>query len=352
MSPQKPSASPPRRLGRGLGSLMASSVPVEIELPRDHARTSRNTTEIPAQGAGESSDNSEHMSDAEIEATDGIRYLPLDQIVPNPRQPRTAFDPASLQALADSIRQAGVMQPIMVRPRSSTTVQGQTPPATGFELIAGERRWRAAALAGLKSIPAVVRAVDDRTAAELALIENLQREDLNTVERADAFQRLIREFGMSQQALAERVGLDRSSVANILRIKELDERIQAELASGRLSLSHAKALLMVEDTAARLSLAVRCVRQSWSVRTLEIEARRAASVGAVSGKPALAPAAEPIRLRAQTQLDAISRALAAQFGTRVRVRAGRRKGSGRIVIEFFSLDQFEELMRRMNVRLD
>jgi ParB family chromosome partitioning protein len=252
-----------------------------------------------------------------------------DQILPSSSQPRQQFDEAALAELAASIKTAGLMQPIVVRPGT----------AGGFELVVGERRWRAAQLIGLASLPAVVRELDDRTAAEWALIENIQREDLNPLERADAFRRLTAEHGMTHRQVAERVGLDRSTVSNLLRLHDLDDFTKDAIRNGLLTDGHGRALLVITNLDARQDLAKLTIREDWSVRHLQ---RRAASL-AEPGKsqPKKSPTAAPPH-RAD-----LERRLRDHLGTKVHVKPGKQKGSGRLVIEFYSFDQFEGLMQKL-----
>jgi ParB family chromosome partitioning protein len=258
----------------------------------------------------------------------------VEQIVPNRRQPRTDFDEASLQSLAASIKSAGLMQPIMVRPLSN-----------GYELVAGERRWRAAKLIGLKLIPAVVKSVDDQVAAELALIENIQREDLNPMERAFALRRLADEFSLTHQAVAEKVGLDRASVTNLLRLSDLDRGTSDLVRSGKLTQGHAKALLAVTDLGARAQFAARIISEDWSVRELERRVQHAVK-GTVSTPASSGAPQKDVTARDANVAD-LERQLAEHLGTRVSLQLGRKKGSGRLTIDFYNLDQFDGLMQKM-----
>ncbi len=299
----------PRRLGKGLESLMAK--PIEIAPPPAAADVAPQA-DPPA---------------------DGLVHLPTDRIAPNPRQPRQTFDEASLATLAASIESAGMMQPVVVRAA-----------ADGYELVAGERRWRAAQAAGLTTIPALVRDIDDRTAAEWALIENLQREDLNPVERAEAFQRLSADFGATQQEIADRVGIDRSSVANFLRLNELHDAIKDEVRTGRLTMGHAKVLLGIPDESTMRAIARRCAKGQWSVRELE---RRVARTKASDGT---SPATEidPVAVH----LSNLATRLESHLGTKVHITPGRKAGTGRLVLEFFDNDQFEGLLERLGMPRD
>jgi ParB family chromosome partitioning protein len=255
--------------------------------------------------------------------------LLTDQIRPSSSQPRQQFDEAALKELGASIKTAGLMQPIVVRPDA----------AGGFELVVGERRWRAAQLIGLASLPAVVRELDGQTAAEWALIENIQREDLNALERADAFRRLTDEHGLTQRQVADRVGLDPSTVSNLLRLHELDDFTKDAIRNGLLSEAHGRALLAITNLEARQHLARLAIRQEWSLRHLQ---SRAASLGGPAKPgPKKSPTAAPPH-RAD-----LERRLSDHLGTKVHVKPGKQKGSGRLVIEFYSFDQFEGLMQKL-----
>jgi len=253
----------------------------------------------------------------------GILEVPLAKIRPSPFQPRKRFDDAKLDELAASIRTRGVLSPVIVR---------QTP--DGYELVAGERRVRAAERAGLDRVPAVVREMSNAEMLEVALIENLQREDLNPVEEAEVYRRLVEEFGLTQEEIASRVGKDRASVANTLRLLKLPPRIREDLIGGRLSAGHGRALLALEGRDLLLKAREAILRRSLSVRATELLVKRlkAAPADRARGRqgPALAAAEEQLR-----------RALA----TKVRiVRQGRR---GRIEVEFYSEEDLERLIEKI-----
>jgi len=202
------------------------------------------------------------VSEADAQ-NDELRELPVEVIAPNAQQPRRAFDEAALQALADSIAANGVLQPVLVRP-----VAGGT-----FELVAGERRWRAARLAGLDKVPALVRPRDDAASIELALVENMAREDLNPVEEARACAALVEELGLTREEVGRRVGRSRVAVSNLLRLLDLPDEALELLEAGDLSEGHGRALLLCEDHATRRRLARTAAAEGWSVRTLEARAR-------------------------------------------------------------------------------
>src|SRR3954467_9858297 len=192
-----------------------------------------------------------------------LRHIPVDLIAPNPRQPRRSFDQSSLQLLADSVRERGIVQPVLVRP-----VAGGT-----YELVAGERRWRAAQIAGMESVPALVRPRDDSAALEIALIENMAREDLNPVEEARACAALVEELGLTREDVGRRVGRSRVAVSNLLRLLELPDEVLDLLVGGALSEGHGRAVLMAPDHADRRRLARTAVQEAWTVRRTEEAAR-------------------------------------------------------------------------------
>jgi ParB family chromosome partitioning protein len=255
--------------------------------------------------------------------------LAVVDIRPNPFQPRQDVDPAALEELKASIRQAGLLQPVVVRP---------TPDGGGYELIAGERRLRACQALGWERIPAVKREVDDRTALTLALIENLQRDDLSPVDEARGYERLLAEFKLAQQDVADAVGRDRSTVANALRLLKLPAAVLAMLHGGQLSVGHARALLAVEDPRAAAALAREAVAQDLSVREMEDRVR--------GGR---APVRRPRLKRGVGQAPEVRRvedALRRRLGTDVRVTL-RAKGKGQIHVAFYSNDDLARLLELM-----
>ena len=262
--------------------------------------------------------------------------MPIDHIKPNPKQPRQHFDEAALHALATSIKTSGMMQPIVVR----------TAKAGHFEIIAGERRWRAAQIAELQFVDVIVRDVDDRTAAQFSLVENLQREDLNPMERAEAFQRLIQEFNLTHQEIADSIGLDRTSITNHLRLNDLDDATKNALRSGGLTLGHAKALLAITNNERRRSLTALALKDGWSVR--ETERRVRANIEAHAG----GAKSRASSTTAQPHMVDLEKRLGDHLGTKVRIESNREKGSGRLIIEFFSIDQFEGLLERLQFESD
>jgi ParB family chromosome partitioning protein len=263
-----------------------------------------------------------------------LRRLPVELIAPNPRQPRRHFDEETLVSLADSLSERGILQPVLVRP-----VAGGT-----YELIAGERRWRAAQLAGLDTIPALVRPHDDAESLELALIENMAREDLSPVEEARACALLVEELGLTQEAVGKRVGKSRVAVSNLIRLLDLPDEALTLLDDGRLTEGHGRALLMAPEHDDRRRLARTAVAESWTVRETEARARAAATGGefATVSFRARRAGVHPDQEEAAARLgEALGRAL----GTDVRVKA---RGDGYAVsLAFDSLDEALELAARL-----
>jgi ParB family chromosome partitioning protein len=273
-------------LGRGLGALLSSPGPASA-------------------------------SDVSTQVT--VELL-IDSIAPNPQQPRKDFDDKALHDLSASLSQSGVLQPVLVRRLGD-----------GYQLIVGERRWRAAKLAGLTTIPAVVREASDAQSLELALVENLLREDLNPMEEAEAYQRLLAEFSWTQEELGQRVSRDRSSIANCLRLLKLPELIQADLRAGRLTMGHARALLSLDSPAEQLKLREEILAHSWSVRATEqgVQAKRTRLV-----------MRRPVRRSAE--LAAVEDALRVALATRVRVVGNER--AGRIEVVYSSREELDRLV--------
>jgi ParB family chromosome partitioning protein len=253
----------------------------------------------------------------------GLLEIPVSAIAPNPRQPRLEFPEETLAALARSIREVGVLQPVVVRVRDG-----------GYELVAGERRVRAAKLAGLATIPAIVREGDDSESLREALIENIHREDLAPLELASAFQELLEELGVTQETLAERLGYSRAHVANTIRLLSLPGNVQQLLAEGRIQAGHARALLGLPDDEARSTLALRAAAESLSVRQVE-ELVRSYTEHPATTKAVVTAAPDPL-------VNEVEELLSEQLATRVRVALGKRKG--KIIVEFGSKQDLERIV--------
>ena len=266
--------------------------------------------------------------DAAPAGGEALQTIAIDRIRPGKYQPRTKMDAVSLAELADSIREQGIMQPILVRP-----VDGAR-----FEIIAGERRWRAAQQAGLHDVPALVKSVPDNAALTLALVENIQREDLNPLEEAQGLSRLINELGLTHDAAAKAVGRSRSAVSNLLRLTALAKPVQDYLLSGALEMGHARALLALPE-AQQAGAAARVVNGELSVRETE------RMVAALAN-----PAQRATRTRAKPRYDAdtarLENEIAEKIGAVVRIEPGR-KGAGRVVIRYSSLEQLDGIIARL-----
>jgi len=264
--------------------------------------------------------------EAEAAPVEGdLRLLETSRIQPGKYQPRQNFDETQLQELAASIRTQGVIQPIVVRAIA----------AQRFEIIAGERRWRAAQIAGLSEIPAVVREVSDQSAVKMALVENIQREELAPLEEAHALQRLIVEFKLTHQQAADEIGRSRAAVSNLLRLLELPEPIKQLLAEHKLDMGHARALLTL-DVKLALGLARQAAEHGWTVRQLEDAARR----GQTAPKTKAAPA------KRDADIVALERELAEKLAAKVSIQHGR-GGGGKLIVGYHSVEELEGILERI-----
>ena len=259
------------------------------------------------------------------------QYIPIDEIIPNPLQPRTVFRADKLAELAASIRENGIIQPLIVRR------QGE-----GYQIVAGERRWRGAKLAGLKEVPVLVQEIADPRMLEIALIENIQREDLNPIETAVAYDRLGRELGLSQDEIGRRTGMDRTSIANMIRLLRLPEQVQLLVAENRLSPGHARALLRMTSTEELIKLAEKAAAQQLSVRQIEaVVQSQAEELGAPAKKagPQRDDSQDP-NVRAAVEI------LERTLGTRVKIVELSAK-RGRIEIEYYSPEDLDRLFQQI-----
>jgi ParB family chromosome partitioning protein len=305
-------------LGRGLGALMggmSGKAPAPSSAPAPAPETA------PVKGpSGEQ-----------------VQRVPVGKIRPCPFQPRRDFPEEALNELADSIREQGIIQPLVVRPKDG-----------GFELIAGERRWRAAQIAGLAELPVLVREADDRKVLELALIENLQRENLNPIEEALGYSKLIKDFALTQEEAAVKVGKNRATVANLLRLLQLHIDVQNYVRSGLLTFGHARAILGIAHADSQKQLAEEVIRDGLSVRETEqfvnernVQKSAHAQNGSLAKKPGLAPDVHIAALQGQLQ---------ERFGTKVLLRY--RKGKGALEIRFFNDDDLDRILGIMGVKMD
>ena len=320
----QPASAVPRKggLGRGLAALIPTG---PVGVPGDPASRLR--------------------PDGQVESATGqvagavYQEVPMAAIVPNPRQPRQVFDEDALAELAHSIREFGLLQPIVVRPLPGEPAIGRLGTAR-YELIMGERRWRAAQLAGLDCIPAIVRGTADDAMLRDALLENLHRVQLNPLEEAAAYQQLLEDFGVTHEQLASRIGRSRPVITNTIRLLKLPVAVQRRVAAGVLSAGHARALLSLDESFAQETLAARIVAEGLSVRATEEAVTLSRTEPAQSApKPA---AARPMRAPG---LEQLAENLSDAFDTCVKVELGRRKG--RIVVEFGSVDDLERIVALM-----
>ena len=308
---------PRNALGRGLGALIREPEP---PVPVNPAVGHPSATSLPATGGGVT-----HASLSPVTAPSGPTQIDIDLIEPSPYQPRTRFREESLDELARSIQTSGIIQPLIVRPIGKR-----------FQLIAGERRWRAAQRAGLKQVSAIVRQVPDELALEMTLVENIQREDLNAIEQARAFERLMDEFHATQEAVAERTGKDRATVANAIRLLKLEPTIQDWIEEGKLTAGHGRALLAVGDSQLRMRYAQRAARGGLTVRQIErLSSRRARSARSLT----------------ETHVDPNIREaleeLQRHLGTKVLLRQRTKVRPGQLVLEYYDEAQLMGIYDRL-----
>jgi ParB family chromosome partitioning protein len=308
-------------LGRGLDALLGGSLPEPAAQPTA-APPSRTSVDV-----------SNVRPTAAPAADNGLRDIDLDQLAPGEYQPRRDMHRESLEELAASIKQEGVLQPIAVRPLAASA--GGASGNARYEIIAGERRWRAAQLAGIEKIPAIVRDVDDEQAAAIALIENLQREDLNPLEEARGLQRLIDEFDLTHQETATAVGKSRAAVSNLIRLLELAPEVQQLLAEGDLSMGHARALLGLSGARSQASAAKDIVSRGLSVRQTEALVKKLQAGDSGKTAPPVPAVSADIR-RLQDDLSG-------KLGAKVAIQHGA-KGSGKLVISYNSVDELDGIL--------
>ncbi len=292
-------------LGRGLGALIREPVPAADVKPESVSADS---------------------APAESRTTAGFRFVDIDLIDPSPYQPRTRFPEQSIVELARSIQSSGIVQPLIVRPTGSR-----------FQLMAGERRWRAAQYLALPRVPVIVREVPDEQAIEITLIENIQREDLNPVEEARAYERFMKEFHLTQEEVAARTGKERTTVANALRLLRLEQPLLEMVEQGRLSAGHARALLGVSDPHLRAAMAKRASRGALTVRQIErLAARRARAARAAAAGPAL-------DANTRSAIEQLQQTL----GTRVTLRPPTKTKPGQLQIEYYDEEQLASIYDRL-----
>jgi len=269
------------------------------------------------------------VADLQKQGDDEVLRVDVGSLDVSPYQPRKTIGEAELKELAESIRASGILQPILARRVGER-----------FELVAGERRWRAAQLAGLTKVPVLVRAITDQDSAVFGLVENLQREDLNAIEKAQGFRLLMTTLGTTQDEVAKKVGLERSTVANFLRLLDLPDDVQAHVSRGTLSMGHARTLLALPDSATASAFANECIKGGWSVRETEtkVKAAQQAAMGEAS-KPTGKAKARPV------WLNELEETLVETFGIKVAIRYGRKRSQ--IILECAGREQFERVFARL-----
>ena len=320
---------PTRRLGRGLGSLIAGGgpVPVDVEVEEPVSLTNQaiESPSIPPVNEKKEREQNEHSVTAS--SSSQLQELMIEQVVPNPHQPRKVIDPQAISELAASIDSEGLLQPIVVRPVDN-----------GYELIAGERRWRAHQHLGRKHILARILDATDLSSASLSLIENLQREELNPIEEALGYQSLTSDFNLGQEEVAKRMGKSRSHVANLMRLLQLDGELKRLLSDGELSVGHAKVLLGIDDPADRLSLARQAVLEGWTVRQTE---QVLAKGNTRSGVPLSRKGASSL------MYDDLAKSVTKLTGRQIKIKASA-KGKGTVTLSFD--DEFD--LRKLLTKIE
>lgn len=336
-----------RRLGRGLKSLLG---PTTDDSPSENGPGAHRGSDI---GGGQQVGHRIVVESPPSQAQIGqivpapgddrlawaAAQVAVEDIRPRPDQPRRTFDADSIAGLARSIAQSGIVQPLVVRRRDGED--------TGYELVAGERRWRAAKAAGLSKVPVIIRVTNDREAAEIGLIENIHREDLNAVDRAEAYRAYCESNGVNAEGLAAALGEDRSTVANYLRMLELSDAVKEWVRQNKLGMAHARCLLGIDSVAAQDKLARDVVEKGLSVRAVEQAVRewkanrRGNSVGATqAGKSQTGKRPQVAHLEEKFQQA---------LGTKVSIKEGRKRGTGKITIEYYSLDDFDRIADSLGV---
>ncbi len=335
-----------RRLGRGLSSLITKStpepapeaLPETVPEPVEQAQSASPATKV-SQGAPPAAPQIEAI-DAETSQDAKQQLLPVEQIAPNPYQPRREFDSEQLAELTASVREHGILQPLLVAPKGENDVDRP------YILIAGERRLRASKLAGMATVPCVMREADARQLLEWAIIENIQRADLNPIDRAKAYRDYIDRFSLTQAQAAQKLGQPRATIANYLRLLDLSDDVQLLLLKGRLSFGHAKVLAgLAGRPSLQLALAGKAAARNLSVRQLE------SLVIAENSRNPDTPAT-PKRNTKQPYILDLEQQLTQSIGTRVSIRTGRAKNTGGITIDFYSLDDFDRIIRALGARVD
>lgn len=314
------------RLGRGLGSLLAThatenNVQKTIEKSADEKPVLKQQISSPAVAMNTQNEINKHQR---------IWTMAIEKIHPNEFQPRQSFDKDKLQELAQSIKENGILQPIVVREQ----------PGKNFEIIAGERRWRASQMAGLQEVPVIIKNATDKESLELAIIENIQREELNPIEEAESYERLIREFNLTQQQVAEKVGKERATVSNSIRILALSTEVKNLIVENKISLGHAKVLLSATNVSEQNKLAKRIIEEKLSVRALEKAIQKKESPAAMVSDESLLKTNVKQRL-----VQGLSEEIQKRLGTKVAIDYN--EGKGKVIISFYSDDELTKIVEKL-----
>ena len=324
-----------RRLGKGLAALLGSPLEDETSGAEESTaaiqRAASQQPPVPKTTASPSPVNAKEFSQPTVLTAQSARDLPVDLIDPNPFQPRRDFNPEEIASLAESLKRHEQLQPVLVRRIGDR-----------YQLISGERRLRATIHAGRPTVRAEVREADDRLVAELAIVENMERKDLNPIEKAMSFKRYIDQHQCKQEALATRLGLDRSTVANLMRLLELPKQIIDQVTSGTLTAGHARALLPIGDEDAQLTLANQIQSEGWSVRMVETHVSEMLRSEQESEEGTLPPKGGKTKRVVTPHIDALQTELRHQLGTKVEIKQTA-KGRGKITIHFTSADEFDRI---------
>lgn len=325
-------------LGRGLSALI-SAVPVPVVPHRMNYDNLAQDLKEPISDSMQEATSSSQISKSSENVPEGqVQYVKISSVENNPNQPRQDFSEQELSELTESIRTLGILQPVLVRPIPSKPGY--------FQVVAGERRWRAATRVGLEQLPVIVRDIDDKQTLEIALVENVQRSELNPLEEAQAYERLMNEFSLSQKEVAERVGKDRASVANISRLLKLPKEVQEFLRQGKISVGHAKAILTVKEPNAQLSLAKKAIAEDLSVRALESVVGR---VVVLDGNHANSKKGLTAGKRAEnstTNFPEVIDRMRNVLGTKVNIKHSP-SGKGKVEIEYFSEQELDRVVEQI-----
>jgi ParB family transcriptional regulator, chromosome partitioning protein len=332
-------------LGRGLSSLI-SSAPIAPHRP-GNAQTSNTQTaqisvdSIEVRNIELQGSETEKAAVHEEGTSQLVKYVSIDKIENNPKQPRQDFSETELEELSQSIKVLGLLQPILVRPQANKP--------ESYQIVAGERRWRAAKRCQLAQVPVIINDFNDKQTLEASIVENVQRSGLNPIEEAIAYNRLVEEFSMTQAQVAEAVGKDRTSIANILRLTKLPNEVQENLREGKISIGHAKAILSIKDPAAQISLTRKAINEQLSVRALEVLVGR---VIILDGARASNRSEKSLSIKSDTRafpeiIDRLRNAL----GTKVNIRHTK-TGKGKIEIEYFSEQELDRLVEQLSPNFD